>query len=81
MLRKNMRAPIVLAPSASAYPICGLSFILVHKRQRIRAKAHQLRRFLRWASGAGQGFAAPLLFAPLPTSMRRRNEQIINTIL
>ena len=79
-LQKDVRASIVDASGAASYPICGLTYILVRIRQKDAKKAHQLRRFLRWAMDDGQKFAARLLYAPLPEALRLKNQEIISAI-
>jgi phosphate transport system substrate-binding protein len=65
-------ASIVDAPSG--YPISTFTYVIVRRGSSKRAA---LERFLRYAVGAGQSFAARLSFAPLPAGVRRADLQVI----
>ncbi len=74
MLAKDVRFPIVNSPAPDAYPICGLTFLLVYQDQKDAGKAHALAGFLEWAIHEGQAAAAPLDYAPLPGAVVKVNE-------
>ncbi len=63
---EDFRVSLVDAPGKDAYPICGLTWILVYKDQRDEAKGKALVAFLKWATTDGQKMNAPLLYAPIP---------------
>jgi phosphate transport system substrate-binding protein len=67
-LPDDMRASLVNPPGAAAYPIIGLTWILVHREQADAAKARVIVDFLRWAVVERnlEPFAADLHYAPLP---------------
>ena len=74
LLAKDVRTPIVNSPAPAAYPICGLTYILIYQDQRDPGKAHALAGLLRWAIHDGQEVAAPLDYARLPEAVVRVNE-------
>ncbi len=65
----DFRVSLVDAPGKNAYPICGLTWILVYKEQKDEAKGKALVAFLKWAMSDGQKMNAPLLYAPIPKSV------------
>ncbi len=62
----DFRVSLVDAPGRDAYPVCGLTWILVYKDQKDEAKGKALVAFLKWALRDGQKMNAPLLYAPIP---------------
>jgi phosphate transport system substrate-binding protein len=74
MLAKDVRFPIVNSPAADAYPICGLTFLLVYQDQKDPDKAHALANFINWAIHDGQAVAPTLDYAPLPDAVVKVNE-------
>jgi phosphate transport system substrate-binding protein len=56
------------ATQARAYPICTFTYTLVPIKT---SKAPDLRRFVNWTVTAGQRYAPPLLFYPLPTVVKQ----------
>ena len=74
LLAKNVRTPIVNSPAASAYPISGLTFLLIYQDQKDPAKAKALAEFIDWAIHDGQRVAEGLDYAPLPEAVVKVNE-------
>jgi phosphate transport system substrate-binding protein len=74
MLAKDVRYPIVNSPAPDAYPICGLTFLLVYQDQKDADKAHALATFIDWAIHDGQAVAPTLDYAPLPEAVVKVNE-------
>jgi hypothetical protein len=74
MLAKDVRFPIVNSPAPAAYPISGLTFLLVYQDQKDAGKAHALAGFIEWAIHDGQSVAPPLDYAPLPAAVVKVNE-------
>ncbi|HXF59269.1 MAG TPA: phosphate ABC transporter substrate-binding protein PstS [Candidatus Saccharimonadales bacterium] len=74
MLAKDVRFPIVNSPAPTAYPICGLTFLLVYQDQKDAGKAHALASFINWAIHDGQTVASSLDYAPLPQPVVKVNE-------
>ena len=65
MTAKDPRAPI-FNQGGNAYPIAGYTFLMFYEAKANTANGKQLTRFLKWAMGPGQKYAAGLMYAPLP---------------
>jgi len=50
-----------------AYPICTFTYVIVPTKS---GKAADLRKFVYWAVTRGQAYGPPLLFQPLPTTVK-----------
>jgi phosphate transport system substrate-binding protein len=74
MLGKDVRSPIVNSPAPDAYPIAGLTFLLVYQDQRDEAKGKALADFISWAITDGQAVAEELEYAKLPQEVVKVNE-------
>ena len=66
----DFRVSITNPDGDKAYPIASFTWFLLRKQYDDPAKASELVRFVWWAETAGQGRAAPLGYAPLPTQLR-----------
>ncbi len=73
-LAKDVRSPIANAAAADAYPICGLTYLLVYQDQKDPARARALANFIDWAIHDGQAMAEGLEYARLPESIVKVNE-------
>lgn len=76
----DFRVSLVNPDGADAYPIAGVTWILVYKNQSDKVKGKKIVEFLRWAITDGQKYSADLLYSPLPESMVRKIEEKINQI-
>src|SRR6266404_5641193 len=65
----DFRVSITDAPGAGAYPISGMTWLLVYEKQRDAAKGKKLVRFLEWMMHEGQKEAPALHYAPLPAEV------------
>ncbi len=72
-LAKDVRSPIVNSPAPDAYPIAGLTFLLVYQDQKDPAKAKALANFIAWAMDEGQSEAGDLDYARLPDQVVKVN--------
>jgi phosphate transport system substrate-binding protein len=79
-LAKDVRAPIVNAPGADAYPISALTFLLVYQDQKDPVRAKALVDFITWAMREGQGMAEALDYAPLPEAVLEVNRAALRTL-
>jgi len=52
-----------------AYPIVGLTYLMIYNEQSDSVKGPALAQFLWWAIHDGQKHAPPLLYAPLPRNL------------
>lgn len=68
----DFRFSMTNAPGAGAYPISGVTWLLVYQKQSDRDKGAKLVEFLKWALTAGEAMARPLDYAPLPDALRDR---------
>ncbi|MDD4878973.1 MAG: phosphate ABC transporter substrate-binding protein PstS [Candidatus Omnitrophica bacterium] len=76
----DFRVSLVNPDGADAYPIAGVTWILVYKNQPDRVKGEKIVKFLRWAIADGQEYSAALLYAPLPEKMVKKIEERIGEI-
>ena len=79
-LAKDVRNPIVNAADPDAYPIAGLTFLLVYKDQPDPAKARALAQFIQWAMTDGQDVVESLDYARLPETVVKVNEMNLMTL-
>jgi phosphate transport system substrate-binding protein len=68
----DFRVMIVNQPGAETYPICGFTWLLVHKDQPAADRGAALKDFLNWALTDGQKSAGSLYYAPLPASLQSK---------
>ena len=62
---------IVSQPGATSYPISGYSWALVYTRQSDQATGQALVAMLDWLTHAGQAYAAPNGYVPLPAQIQQ----------
>jgi len=79
-LKKDIRASIVNAPGERAYPIASFTYLLVYEDVGNAKKASEIKDFLKWAITDGQKMAKPLEYAPLPESVVKLDEELIERI-
>ncbi len=76
----DFRISLVNPDGAEAYPISGLTWILVYQKQKDAVKGKAIVEFLKWAIRDGQKYAKELLYAPLPEQMVEKIEQRLSEI-
>jgi len=81
-LEKDIRAPIVNPPASAkdAYPISGLSFLLVQKDRSSGDEQKVVRDFIGYAISDGQGAAEGLYYAKLPESLEQRDRALLGEL-
>ena len=79
-LSRDVRTPIVNGASPDAYPIAGLTFLLVYQDQKDATKARALAEFIGWAIHDGQAQAAALDYARLPEALVKVNEATLRAL-
>ncbi len=79
-LAKDVRTPIVNSPAPTAYPIAGLTFLLVVQDAKDPAKARTLANFIDWAIRDGQSYADDLDYAKLPPAVVKVNEATLRLL-
>jgi phosphate transport system substrate-binding protein len=65
----DFRGEILNQKGSAAYPICGMTWLLVHKNQANAEKGTELKAFLKWALTDGQRSAKELYYARLPDQL------------
>jgi len=79
-LAKDVRTPIVNGAAPDAYPIAGLTFLLVYQDNKDAARARTLAEFISWAIHDGQQVAESLDYARLPESVVKVNEATLQSL-
>jgi len=79
-LAKDVRTPIVNSAAPDAYPIAGLTFLLVYQDQKDPIKAKALVDFISWAMRDGQAAATELTYARLPEAVIQVNIATLGTL-
>ena len=77
-LPDDLRVSIVDADDEDAYPIAALSYLVVPRDSKKRAKGEAIQQFVWWALHDGQRFAADLDYAPLPPEIVARAEVVVH---
>ena len=81
-LARDLRAPIVDPPATAkgAYPITGLSFILIPKDNRQPNEEHEqasVRGFIAYSLSTGQDVAEEMSYAKLPPSVQQQGQALL----
>jgi phosphate transport system substrate-binding protein len=78
-LARDVRTPIVDPPASAkdAYPIAGLTFLLVPKQGKDPAKTQTLKDFVQYVVSEGQDEAAKLAFAKLPSQLQQQDQGML----
>ena len=78
-LEKDVRAPIVNPPAtaADAYPICGLTFVLIPKDGTDAGQQTAIKDFIGFAISSGQDAAEELSYAKLPASVQKQGQNLL----
>ncbi|HEX3661508.1 MAG TPA: phosphate ABC transporter substrate-binding protein PstS [Acidobacteriaceae bacterium] len=76
-ISKDPRDPIVNPPASApdAYPISGLTFLIIPKDGPDKAKRTALKQFIQYIITDGQATAGTLNYAPLPDSVKQYDQQ------
>ena len=76
----DFRVMITDSPGADAYPISGMTWLLVYEQQKDAEKGRKLVQFLDWMMHAGQKDAAALNYAPLPKEVVAKEDDALRRI-
>lgn len=81
-LANDVRTPIVSPPASAkgAYPISGLTFILVRKDGTDAGARQAVRDFIAYAISTGQDSAVELSYAKLPDSLQKQEQQLLSQL-
>ena len=79
-LAQDVRKPIVDPPATAkdAYPIAGLTYLLIPKQPKDAAKGKTLKEFIQYVITSGQDSAGELYYAKLPASLQQQDEKLMN---
>jgi phosphate transport system substrate-binding protein len=79
-LQQDPRVPIVNPPAAAAdaYPIAGLTFLIVPKDGTDIDKRQALKDFIKYVVTDGQNVANSLNYAPLPDGVKQNDLNLLN---
>ena len=69
---EDFRFSMTNANGDQAYPISGVTWLLVYQKQENAEKGRKMVEFLKWALTTGEEMARPLDYAPLPQDLRDR---------
>ncbi len=79
-LAKDIKSPIINSDDKDAYPIAGITYIMIYTDQKDPKKGQALVNYLNWAIHDGEKMAEELLYAPLPDALVKVNEKTLETI-
>lgn len=81
-LEKDVRTPIVDPPASAkdAYPIAGLTFLLLPKQPKDPAKGQVVKDFVQFVITQGQNSAEQLEYAKLPPSLSEQNQKLLGEL-
>ena len=79
-LAKDVRTPIVNPPASAkdAYPISGLTFLLVPKRPKSQERGRAVMEFIQYIVTQGQDRAESLSYAKLPEALQQHDQQLLS---
>jgi phosphate transport system substrate-binding protein len=76
----DFRFMITNAPGADAYPISGMTWLLVYEKQKDNEKGAKLAQFIKWMLHDGQKYASDLHYAPLPQAVVTKEEHALRRV-
>jgi phosphate transport system substrate-binding protein len=81
-LAKDVRAPIVDPPASAkdAYPIAGLTYLLIPKQGKDSTKTETIKQFVEFVVTAGQDEAQSLYYAKLPQLLQQRDHTLLGEV-
>ena len=81
-LTKDVRTPIVDPPAsaADAYPICGLTYLLVPKQGKDPKKQDMVKQFIQFILTDGQNTAESLYYAKLPPNLTDEGQKMLGEV-
>jgi phosphate transport system substrate-binding protein len=82
-LQQDPRVPIVNPPAAAAdaYPIAGLTFLIVPKDGTDIDKRQALKDFIKYVVTDGQNVANSLNYAPLPDGVKQNDLNLLSQMM
>jgi phosphate transport system substrate-binding protein len=77
---EDFRVSITNAPGSDAYPISGMTWLLVYEKQDDAEKGKKIVQFLNWMLREGQKSAPALHYAPLPAAVVTKAQAAVRKI-
>jgi phosphate transport system substrate-binding protein len=77
-----VRTPIVDPPASAkdAYPISGLTFLIVPKEPKDANKVQTLKQFFEYIVTQGQDQAESLSYAKLPANLQQQDQNLLSQV-
>ena len=79
-MKSDFRVSLVNEPGKGAYPIVGLTWLLVYQQQKDAEKGKKLVEFLNWELNRAEKMTSTLFYTPLPKRLADLVQKEINTI-
>jgi len=81
-LASDVRTPIVDPPASAkdAYPISGLTFLLVPKQPKGAAKGNMVKEFVQYIITQGQSSAQSLEYSKLPEGLAHQDQKLLEEV-
>ena len=81
-LAKDVRTPIVDPPASAkdAYPIAGLTFLLVPKQGKDPKRTQTVKDFVQYIVTQGQNEAESLAYAKLPGALQQQDQNLLGQV-
>jgi phosphate transport system substrate-binding protein len=77
-----VRTPIVDPPASAkdAYPIAGLTFLLVAKQGKDPKRTQTVKDFVQYIVTQGQGEAEAMAYAKLPSALQQQDQSLLSQV-
>ena len=81
-LAKDVRTPVVDPPASAkdAYPISGLTYLLIPKQGKDAAKEGMVKQFVQYVITQGQDSAESLQYSKLPQSLAELDQKLLGEV-
>jgi len=81
-LAQDLRAPVVNPPASAkgAYPISGLTYVLIPQDDRTVGEQRAFRDFIAYALSQGQDSAGELSYTKLPASIEQKSQTLLTQL-
>jgi len=79
-MKDDYRISLVNQPGQNAYPIVGLTWLLVYQQQKDAERGKMLVEFLKWELKHAEKMTTTLYYTPLPKKLAVMVEKTINSI-
>jgi len=80
-MKEDFRVSLVNEPGKDAYPIVGLTWLLVYQQQKDAEKGRKLVEFLNWELTKAEKMTSTLFYTPLPKNLADLVQKEINKII